>query len=252
MTTPLLAARAALQSGDDDRALALAQQARAAAPKDPEPAFLLCCLLLRRKDPRATDLLATLEAFPDHAPGWAALGQALQPVQPAAARVAFQRAATGFAGMDAHRPGFENAYRLGMTLRHLLQHQAARAAMQRATAHRPASAAAWFQLGLLCHDLNDTAEAARALRTALAVQPDFHEAAFNLGVVLQEAGDIEQALDAYARSWAMRPAAFGRIAQALISPAAGRLWLHPSALRAELAARVAADERRRQASSAST
>jgi cytochrome c-type biogenesis protein CcmH/NrfG len=78
----------------------------------------------------------------------------------------------------------------------------------------------------------------RAFAASLSTRPDFHEAAFNLGVAHQEAGDLEAALDAYSRAWRLRPGSFGRIAQALVSPAVGRLWLRPSALERELAARA--------------
>jgi len=91
---------------------------------------------------------------------------------------------------------------------------------------------------VLCPDLHEVAGAAEAFRTALVARPDFHEAAFNLGVACQESGNLDAALDAYARAWRMRPDAFGRIAQALVSPGVGRLWLHPSALRRDLAARA--------------
>ena len=79
---------------------------------------------------------------------------------------------------------------------------------------------------------------AQAFRAALASRPEYHEAEFNLAVVLQEGGDMEGALDHYARAWRLRPESFGRIAQALVSPAVGRLWLQPGALERDLAARA--------------
>ena len=91
---------------------------------------------------------------------------------------------------------------------------------------------------MLCQNLHDGPGATQAFRAALAAHPDFHEAAFNLAVACQEGGDLDAALDAYALAWRLRPDAFGRIAQALVPPGVGRLWLHPSALRRDLAARA--------------
>ena len=46
-------------------------------------------------------------------------------------------------------------------------------------------------------------------------------------------------MDAYARAWRLRGESFGRVAQALASGRVGRVWLRPSALERDLAARVA-------------
>lgn len=234
----MAAARAARDAGEADRALALAQEARSRAPDAPEPAFLLCALLLARRHPAANALLGTLSAFGGFAPGWEELGHALLAQQPAAARVAFGRAADAYRAMEAQTPTAAVAYRLGTALRHAGRLPKAREAVQRATARDPSAPQAWFSLGLLCQDLHDHPGSVEAFRAALAARPDFHEAAFNLGVAYQEGGDLHAALDAYALAWRLRPDAFGRIAQALASPGVGRLWLHPSALRRDLAARA--------------
>ncbi len=218
--------------------MALAREARSLDPDAPEPAFLLCCLLLAGQDPEANALLGTLAAFSDFAPGWEELGHALRQRQPAAARVAFGRAAEAYATMEAQNPSAALAYQLGRALRQSGQLTSARDAMLRAAARDPSASHAWFTLGLICQDLGDGPGAIRAFRAALAARPDFHEAAFNLGVACQDGGDLETALDAYALAWRLRPDAFGRIAQSLISPGVGRLWLHPSALRRDLAARA--------------
>lgn len=234
----LAAARAARDAGEAGRALALAQEARSLAPDAPEPAFLLCSLLLARRDPAANALLGTLEAFGGCAPGWEELGHALRVPQPAAAQVAFARSAEAYAAMETRTPTAALAHRLGTALRQAGRLAEAQDAMRRAVAREPAAAQAWFSLGLLCQDLRDGPGAIQAFRAALAGRPDFHEAAFNLGVACQEGGDMDGALDAYALAWRLRPDAFGRIAQALVSPGVGRLWLNPSALRQELAART--------------
>ena len=97
---------------------------------------------------------------------------------------------------------------------------------------------AWFALGLVCQDLGDAAGAVPAFRAALRAEPGLHEAAFNLGVACQDCGDLGGAMDAYARAWRLRPASFGRVAQALASGRVGRVWLRPSALERDLAARA--------------
>lgn len=218
--------------------MALAREARSLEPNAPEPAFLLCCLLLARQDPAANALLGTLAAFSDFAPGWEELGHALSTRQPAAAQVAFDRAAAAYAAMESRTPSAALAYRLGAVLRQARHLPAARDAMRRAATRDPAAPHPWFTLGLICQDLGDSPGAIAAFRAALAARPDFHEAAFNLGVACQEGGDMDSALDAYALAWHLRPDAFGRIAQSLVSPGVGRLWLHPSALRQDLAARA--------------
>ena len=201
------------------------------------PAFMLCSLLLEGGDPAANALLGKLDL--SYGPGWEALGHVLARRHPAAARVGFERAAKAYAAAEAAAPDTpEIALRLGLVLRQLGDAPAARAALERATSRDPTLAPAWFALGLLRQDSLDRHGAVAAFRQALAARPDHHEAAFNLAVALQEAGQMEAAMDAYAKAWRLRPDSFGRIAQALVSPAAGRLWLDPAALRQDLAARA--------------
>ncbi len=237
----------------------------AAAPDTPEALFRLCCLLLRQQDPAANALLPRLQRFPDYEQGWLDLGQALLPQQAAGALVAFTRAhavraslpaalgqAAALSLLNRHaeaaaacaaaqvlapedaRPSAQ----LGRVRRRAGDLAGARAAFAQAAARTPASAEAWFSLGVACQDVRNPGGAVRAFSMALAVKPGWHEAAFNLGVAHQEAGDLEAALDAYAAAFRSSPAQFGRIAQALVSPQVGRLWLHPAALRAELAGRT--------------
>lgn len=236
--TLLSDARAARSSGALDRALALAREAQSRHPDAPEPAFLLCCLLLDGHDPAANLLLPRLERHPEFAPGWEELGETLLAEHPGAAQVAFGRAAEAYAAMEARAPQAATAWRLGLVLRRLGRFRDARDALRRATAREPAAAHAWFALGLVCQDLGEHPDAAQAFRAALGERPGFHEAAFNLGVASQDCGLIADALDAYATAWRLRPEAFGRIAQALASARVGRVWLHPSALRRELASRA--------------
>lgn len=229
-------AEAARRAGDVGAALGLSRRAGEIAPEAPGPAFLLCLLLLERRDAEANAVLARLERFPSYGPGWEMLGHGLVPVHPAAARVAFERAAKAYAVEAAS--SVEAAHRLGVVCRQLGDRAGARAALEQATILEPARAAAWFLLGLMRQDECDPVGAAEAFRAALAARPDYHEAEFNLAVVLQEAGDMESAMDHYARAWRLRPDSFGRVAQALVSPSVGRLWLQPGALERDLAARA--------------
>lgn len=229
---------AAQRASDADAAIRLGRRAVAAAPEQPGPAFQLCLLLLDRQDPEANAVLGGLDRFLGYGPGWEMLGHALTPRHAAGARVAFERAAKAYAAMEAVLPGAEIAYRLGVTLRSLGDWAASRAALERATVRDTAMAPAWFALGLLRQDDRDRPGAVDAFKAAFAARPDHHEAAFNLAVALQDTSDIEGALDRYAMAWRLRPDSIGRVAQALISPASGRLWLDPAALRRELAARA--------------
>ena len=98
----------------------------------------------------------------------------------------------------------------------------------------PASAEAWFKLGLAFQDSRHPDRAAEAYRRALALRPNLAEAEVNLGVVLQEQGDLTAAKQAYGRAIALMPSAFGRIAQALTTSPKGELWMDLAALRAHL------------------
>lgn len=228
------------RAGDGDAALGLIRRAATMAPEQPGPAFRLCRLLLDRQDPEANTALARLDRFPSYGPGWEMLGHSLTARHAAAAaRVAFERAAKAYQAVEATSPNAADvAYRLGIVLRSLGDRPASRAALERATVRDPMMAAAWFALGLLRQDDQDLTGAIEAFQAALTARPDHHEAAFNLAIALQESGDLEGALDRYATAWRLRPDSFGRVAQALVSPASGRLWLDPAALRRELTARI--------------
>lgn len=226
------------RAGNVDAAVLLARQSGHAAPEQPGPAFLLCLLLLERRDREANDVLIRLEQFPTYGPGWEALGHGLAAAHPAAAGIAFERAAQAYETAEAASPSAAAAHRLGVVRRQLGNTIGARSALERATARDESLWAAWFLLGLLRQDANDPAGAVQAFQGAIAARPAYHEAEFNLAVVLQEAGDVDTALGHYARAWQLQPDSFGRVAQALVSPAVGRLWLDPGTLMRDLAART--------------
>jgi tetratricopeptide (TPR) repeat protein len=113
---------------------------------------------------------------------------------------------------------------------------AASTALERAAALAPEQAEAWFKVSLVRQDLGDLAGAIAALQRVLAADPQRADALVNLGIVLQETGRVDEALQAYGRAYRLREQTFGRIAHALATPGAGRLWLNLDDLRAQLAA----------------
>jgi tetratricopeptide (TPR) repeat protein len=263
--TLVLAGRVARGSGKPAHALELFDRAMQADPGRPEAAFLACVCRLEQGDARAQELLAfCLKTFPDDAPGWTAVGAALQELrQPEAALAALTRAARAEPSVERHlRRGaaltalgraaeaaeafaaglaldpsrYEAALQWGLALRQSGNLAGARAALERAAALDPRAARGLFALGLTAQDQRDWPAAARAYRAALAGDPDLAEAAVNLGVVLQESGDLDAAKDAYRRALALRADAFGRIAQALTTAPRGELWLDHRALRQSLTA----------------
>ena len=180
-------------------------------------------------NPAAATLLPALERFPDYAPGWLLIADALSRAgRRDAAVVALGRALQGQPVSAAL------AHRIGQGFVELQDSARAVMAFRKALALDPDLATGWYSLGLTLEDLRDYAEAAEAYRTALRLRPEFHEAAFNLGIVLQEAGSIDAAMDAYAEALRIKPASFGRIAQALVSGRSGALWIRPSDLRLAL------------------
>ena len=107
-------------------------------------------------------------------------------------------------------------------------------ALSQAAALAPANDKAWFELALVRQDLRDFDGAAEALRQLLRVAPPRAEVEVNLGIVLQEAGRMDEAMEAYGRAYRLREDTFGRIAHALSTPSAGRLWLNLNDLHAAL------------------
>lgn len=113
---------------------------------------------------------------------------------------------------------------------------AASQAFERAVAVAPDHAEAWFKASLVRQDLGDVDGAIAALQRVLQLKPDRADALVNLGIALQERGRVDDALHAYGRAYRLRPETFGRIAHALATPGAGRLWLDLDALRRDLLA----------------
>jgi tetratricopeptide (TPR) repeat protein len=114
--------------------------------------------------------------------------------------------------------------------------KAALAHHERAVELMPERADAWFALALDRQDVRDFDGAADALHRVRANAPPRAEVEVNLGIVLQEAGRMDEAMRAYGRAYRLREDTFGRIAHALSTPNAGRLWLSLDALRESLKA----------------
>jgi tetratricopeptide (TPR) repeat protein len=159
---------------------------------------------------------------------------ALQQGQAAEAR---RQAAASLALRPDHVPTLLAAGDAALALR---EPAAAARALERAVALAPAHADAWFRLGAARQDLRDFDAAAAALREALRLKPDSAETAVNLGIVLQDAGRVGEAMAAYGMAYALREETFGRIAHALATPNAGRLYLELDDLRAALQAAATA------------
>ena len=82
----------------------------------------------------------------------------------------------------------------------------ARRRCEEALAQEPASAAAYFRLGLVLEAQGDPPAAAAAYRAAVQHRPGFPEALNNLGNIYQRQGRIPEAQAAYARALAAQPA----------------------------------------------
>ena len=104
-------------------------------------------------------------------------------------------------------------------------------ALERIAVLAPEHADAWFQLALVRQDLRDLIGAEHALREVLRLSLERADAQVNLGIVLQESGRVDDAMRAYGRAYSLRADTFGRIAHALSTPNAGRLWLDLDDLR---------------------
>lgn len=110
----------------------------------------------------------------------------------------------------------------------------ARRLIDASLAARPDHLPSLSVLGTVALDQGDAAAAERALNAVLAQQPQNVAARVNLGIALLEQGRLDAAMQAFGRAYTQRPETFGRIANALATPACGALWLDPEALREAL------------------
>ena len=257
-------ATAAFNAGKSDQARQLCEQGLSGQPGDPILHHLLAAVLFAEGDIESArfHIERSLARRPDHAAARllaariarvakdfeAALSHLDRMIASAPQREVFLEKARTLdqaglrpAARDAWRAilkvvpdHLEATARLGRWAFEDGDHAEARALLERAAAGQ-ASAAVWFDLGLVRQDLHDPKGAAEAYRRAIEIKPDHAEAALNLGTVLQENGDLDGAMAAYRNAYRLRPSLFGTIAMALTSAPHGRLWLDPAALRHSLA-----------------
>ncbi|MBL8398216.1 MAG: tetratricopeptide repeat protein [Candidatus Accumulibacter sp.] len=178
--------------------------------------------------------LQSLEHQPDRAKDWDLLGIAyLQLGQPAAARLALQRAAQllptdaeiwdhlGVAerltanlgaaaqaferslAIDSRRP--ETWINFGNLQSDLRQPGAALTSFQRALALNPDSAEAIGSVGSALRDLGQFAEAARYCQDLVDRRPDLAEGHCNLGNVQRDLGRYDEAIASYRQALALKP-----------------------------------------------
>ncbi|MCW6507883.1 tetratricopeptide repeat protein [Lichenifustis flavocetrariae] len=192
--------------------------------------FSHCLVLLERAEPAAVKLLQDLlTRYPDHAPGWEAIGQALLRARKAEAALACFERATHVS------PSCTRAMGRGSALRMLGRVAEARDAFDEAGRLDPHSGRATFLLALSAQDLQDFAAARDGYLRVLANNPELVEAHVNLGTVLQAMGDLEGAKQAYGAAVRQRGDTFGRVSQAMTMSPKGELWLDLESLRRHLA-----------------
>jgi tetratricopeptide (TPR) repeat protein len=227
--TLMLAARAARALGNWRGALEKFQRAAELEPTRAEAAFGSAIASIAVDPSQASVVVDDLSRrFPEPSSAWAEIGGALE------RNGQWELAAQAFALAIRARPTPKLWIRYGSALQSLGFRVAAAAAYHKALQLNPASAEAFFKLGLAYQDSRHPDRAADAYRRALALHPNLAEAETNLGVVLQEQGDLAAAKQAYGRAIALMPSTFGRVAQALATSPKGELWLDLAALHAHL------------------
>jgi protein O-GlcNAc transferase len=225
-----------LQDGHPQAALALIEQAAAAAPDEPRHHFGLGQALqaLRRHEDAAAAYRRVLLADPRSADAHFALGIALQSLGDYAGAIGAYEAAVNF------QPDFSDAFNnLGNCQKLEGRLPQAAAAYHQALALRPENAGAMSNLGVVLQEMGRIDEAVELLRTAVDRQPlvashavnlgialssqrnfaaaeavlrrtlsqdaDNPEAAFNLGNALAALGKLHEAADRFKDAIALRP-----------------------------------------------
>ncbi len=179
-----------LQDGQPQAALALVEQAAAAAPGEPRHHFGLGQVFhaLHRYEEAAAAYRRVLQADPHSADAHFALGVSLQSLgDHADAIVAYETAAQ-------LQPDFSDAFlNLGNCQQLCGRTTQAAAAYTRALALRPDNAGAMANLGLVLQAMNRTDEGVVLLRAAADLEPGVASHAINLGIAFCRQGDFAAA-----------------------------------------------------------
>ena len=211
-----------------ERAMQLCEHALATWPADAAVLQLLAllCLKANQLGRAASAVEASQELRPDHGPSLLVAGDVARARRDLPTALTFHRRAWKLLPERA-----DAAQALGLSLQASGESVEAARVLSQAVALAPGHTDAWFALALALHDTGDLAGAEAALRRILTLAPARAEVEVNLGIVLQEARRLEEAMRAYGRAYRLREDSFGRIAHALSSAPAGRLWLDLDRLR---------------------
>jgi protein O-GlcNAc transferase len=192
-----------LQDGHPDVALALVEQAIAAAADEPRYQFVLGQALqaLRRWDKAIVAYESALKLQPDFLDAWNSMGMCRQRRGQLAQAAADYRQALSLeprnAGVMAN---------LGTALREMGDLTEAIELLRAAADLEPAVASHSVNLGIAYWNQGDFSKAESTLNETLARAPDDADAAFNLGNALHALGRQREAVDRYRQAIKLRPA----------------------------------------------
>ncbi|MFQ5772928.1 MAG: tetratricopeptide repeat protein [Kiloniellaceae bacterium] len=181
---------------------------------------------LRRPDKAAEHYRRVIEIGPESAAGHADLARALAEADRANEALAHYRRALEL-GPDEPRTHADLADLLAQEGRLEEAERHYRAAIELEPAHAPALSG----LGNVLRERGRLEEALAHCRRALELAPEYAIGHSDLGRVLQELRRFDEALAAYRRAVALEPRLARSIMKKITKASAGRLWLHPSALR---------------------
>ncbi len=209
-----LAAIAAFQLGDQDRATSLLEMAATRHPNDSEAHFNLG--VVHQAGGLLEQALISFRHAAELAPGATAahynMATALHELgQPEEAVAAYRRAIE--ADSD-HAPAYAG---LGFVLRTIGRLEEARTTYERAVARDPQDPPALSGYGIVLQQLGRLPEATDALRRATELDPDYPDACTNLADVLVEQGDPTAAVTACDRFLARHPGDSGVLAAKAIA-----------------------------------